>query len=328
MAIPNSPITRALLFPIAAAADLALSPLYGELGKAIVSLLFLGGGAAVLLWLATKQADYLYDMAARQIANTQTSREARQKGDQSLLVLRAAREGRMKPRTLTWLTRKNAIGKWAILWREGILAIRSNLMHFVLFGSMTVMLSLFPALDSKKTTAAISVMIQFFMIVTVAMVFGQTGFMETLRRVDTQKPLPFNSITVCAMEALGKALMPSVIALIAALALLIAQVGAWQYALAMAMGLPSAAVVVVCVQFIVILLFPDVQDPTQGAFRGLTQFLGAAIAVMPGFVVAVGLAALLPVPIATLGGILVNAGVAAVLLYFAARLYAAYNPSE
>jgi hypothetical protein len=326
--IPNQPGVRLILYPVAAAADFALSPLYAEWGKAAVALVVLVIGSASLLYLAVRQANALYDMAARASATSQLVRDAKTRGDQMALVLKAAREGKLKPRTWQWLSGLRPTGLRALLWREGVLTLRTNVAMFAMFTVTTLALGLLPVADESGKAAVAVMLVQSFMLVAVAMVFGQSGFVETLRRVDVQKPLPFSPYAVCAMECAGKAIPAILLGWLAALLLLLVAPASWPLVIGMWLGFPTIALLVVSVQLLVILLFPDTEDPTQAAFRGLMQFLGAVVASVPGFLSAVGLSFLLPAPVAGVIGGVVNLVVFAVVLAFAAPLYSGYNPSE
>lgn len=326
--IPNSLAVRIVLFPVAAAADLAVAPLYASWAKAVFAGCFLLVGSGVLLWLAARQSSHLYDMAARHAANTQVARDAKQRGDQTLLLLKAAREGKLKPRTLPWLEKMRARGSMAILWREALLTIRTNLALLVMFMLISVGITILQMFDSSGSTLVPMVIGQFFVLISMAIAYGQTGFMETLRRLDVQKPLPFSSARICFYETMGKAVAPTFIAWAASLAILITQPRAWQFAIALAVAAPSFVLVVIAAQLVVILLFPDVDDPTQAAFRGVLQFLGSAIAAAPAFIVAILSAVLVPVVISAFIAVLVNLAVLFLLVQIAAPMYAAFNPTE
>ncbi|MCH8274488.1 MAG: hypothetical protein IH851_06845 [Armatimonadetes bacterium] len=330
-AIPNSQIVQSLLLPVASAARLAIAPLYASWAPAAVSGVFLVGGSAGLLWLALRQSDHLYDMAARGTAASQVRREAQRRGDPTLLLVQAAQSGKLKPRRLRGVYDLRLTGPWGILWKEAILGYRMSLWLMVLMSLMAAFVSAIPVLEGEHEAglAAGLLPIQILLIVAFAIGTSQNGFQETLRRVDTQKPLPFSPTTTCAMEVAGKALGPILVALVAAAAAFAFRPAAWDYALALAIGLPSAAILTVAVQLPVMLVFPDLSDPTQRAFRGLVQFLGTFLALTPSVLAAIVLAALgVPLPLTALVACLINLGGTAALVGMAGPVYASFNPSE
>ena len=131
------------------------------------------------------------------------------------------------------------------------------------------------------------------------------------------------------MEVIGKSVGPLLIAFLIVIVNIIVNPSAWQLWGTALIGLPSIALLVVGVQFLVILLFPDVDDPTQRTFRGMMQFLGSVFAVAPSLIVFALLAYLgLPIVLAALLGAAINVGILTLLNSFSAIRYAGFNPSD
>jgi hypothetical protein len=168
------------------------------------------------------------------------------------------------------------------------------------------------------------------MVYMLAMASAQTGFIELLRRVDLQKPLPFTPAVTVFWEVLSKAVAPSVLGLISALVGVAFAPSAWAYALAGVLLTPALALILSAVVLLVIVLFPDIEDPTQRMFRGLMMLLGIALAVLPGGIVLLGgiLAFDLSPLIVAIPVIAINVGLCFLLSSLAGNLYASYNPSE
>lgn len=331
MAIPNSPYIKWPLFPIAMAGDLAVSPLYATWTQAWIAVAVLLGGSILFLFFAARQAHWLYDMAARDSAATANRRAIQQSGDMTLAIVKRAQDGKLKARKYRFLQNIKARGMWAILWREALLSLRTQTAMFVMFAITTTAVGLLVLSEPDSNTKVRNIMLplQTFLLITSTMALSQSGFMETLRRVDLQKPLPFSPLQMCFMEVIGKSAGPLLIAFLVALVNFIVDPGAWQLWGTALIGLPSIALLVVAVQFLVILLFPDVDDPTQRTFRGMMQFLGSAFAVAPSIVVFALLAYFgTPLVLAALLGSAINVAVLTLLNSFSAVRYTTFNPSD
>ncbi|MEW5883714.1 MAG: putative ABC exporter domain-containing protein [Armatimonadota bacterium] len=331
LALADSWFARVLLFPVTAAADMALGLAEGRAADAWLGLGVLVGGSAALIWAARRQAAWLYDMAARQIGGVQARREAQQRGDMFSIYGLYARQGKLKPRRPPFIYGWRAKGAWAIVWREAVLQTRA-------FGAMMLMMLVvlaflsalpFIAEDERNAGAVFFLPVHLLMVFSFALAVAQGGFLETLRRTDVQKPLPFSMSTLCLMDILGKSLLPAVMGVASGLMLL---VGMWRtpdYGLAALLSFPALACAVVAVQLIVILNFPHVDDPTQRGFRGMVQFLAGAIAVGPSVVVAIIFALLdIPLTFAAVLSLLFSAGVVGVSAAVCGPLYARFNPAD
>jgi hypothetical protein len=294
----------------------------------LLSLWLLLIGAGALLLLALRQAPHLYDIAAQNAAAAQSFREAKRRGDQTLIAVRKAQQGKMSARRLGFVSQMSPSGPWAIVWREALIAARANSFIFIFFLATTLLLNGVAVFDADKSITFVVLLSQLFLQLSVAMVFGQSGFFETLRRVDIQKPLPFSPYSLCLMEVLGKSVLPAIIALVGGISFVLVQPEQWPTALTMAISFPSVALVVVAVQFIVILAFPGMDDATQAAFRGLMQFLGSALAAAPAAIVAIAIANSGYLLLGAVCGIATNVAVMLAVVYFAAPMYASFNPSE
>jgi hypothetical protein len=157
----------------------------------------------------------------------------------------------------------------------------------------------------------------------------QQGFVETLRRVDVLKPLPFTPTKTVFYEIVGKSVLNPIISCVFSVALIpIAPILAPEV-LANCIFLPTVSVIVSSAAFLVTILFPDLDDPTQRGFRSLVSILAIVITIAPGVLAAAGILALHgSVFIAAIVGGLINLGIAIGVATISGGLYAHYNPSE
>lgn len=325
----NSTLFRVVAFPAAAGADFALMPIYDRWSQGLLGGAFLLIGSGVLLVVALKQADHLYDMAARHTAANLGKQEVQKSGDFGLALIHLAREGKLKPRKIGLFSRLNMRGQWAIIWRELQFSLRTQFALLILFAVIACGAPLLVLFDESDRLVLAILPLQAIMVGSFALGFGQSGFLEMLRRVDVQKPLPFSPFQICSMEILASSMAPITISLLASLTLLIAKPVAYDLALAGAIGLPGVALTVVAVQLVVLLMFPDMDDPTQRSFRALVQMLGSMLALTPALIAAVSLLALKAwPPIVAAFTLIANLVVTYLLARASEALYIRYNPAD
>jgi energy-converting hydrogenase Eha subunit A len=331
LALADSWFARVLLFPVTAAADMALGLTEGRAADAWLGAGALLAGSILLLGAATKQADWLYDMAAKQIGGVQARRDAQQRGDMFSIYGLYARQGKLKPRRPPFIYGWRARGPWAIVWREAVLQTRAFGATMLMMLLVLAFLSALPFLaeDEKAGAAVLLLPMHLLTVFSFALAVAQGGFLETLRRTDVQKSLPFSMSTLCLMDILGKSLLPAAVGVASGLMLLVSMWRVPDYGLAALLAFPSMACAVIAGQMIVILNFPHVDDPTQRGFRGLVQFLAGAIAVGPSVVVGIifGLVGI-PLTVAGVLSMFFSAGVVAACAAVAGPLYARFNPAD
>jgi len=332
--LAGHPFLRVVFFLATGATLLTTAPLHGSWTEAV------GGGAILIgtivlgVVLAMRQADWMYEEAAMRADGQNQARELQKKGDAYGLLAEMARQGKVRVRKRSWIHQVRWRGPAALLWKEYLLQLRTTKSVVVVFLFMAVGLSVLVALMPTRSRPMFSTAVPFFVVqgtlvfVSIASI-AQSGFLELLRRVDLQKPLPFRPSTIVFFEVAAKSALPSLTAWAGCVAFLIAAPTQWQTAVAAAVILPAATVMLSAVYALTFVLFPDVDDPTQRGFRGLIQMLGLAICSTPPIALFVGLAALgIPHPLAALpvaGMNLLIAGAASVI---AGHFYASFNPSE
>jgi len=332
--IAENPWLRGVLFMATAATKFAVVPLTGNWSAGFGGLAVLLGTITVSLLLALKQADRVYEQAAQR-ANTLTeSKSLQSSGDFYGMLAKLAREGKIKTRKQGWIHRVRLAGPSALLWKEYILqfrAARASVAFFFLFG---LMVSVLPILAIQNESGAgkgpFMLIMQALAVFMATMFMAQANMVETIRRVDLQKPLPFSATTISAIEILGKSFIGILIVPCGAIAGMLIKPQFWQELIASLLMLPTLAFLLSAVSYVLVLLMPDVDDPTQRGFRGLVNMLGIAVLVAPSVLLYLLLHLVFNVapPLAAIPVTLINVVIGALISMFAGKLYDNFNPSE
>ncbi len=337
LGIAQAPLVRIVLAPVTLATWAVMGSFRGDMVYALGGFLGLLAVVAVALRVALTQVGWMYDQAAvRGFDSGQNLRALQKKGDVMGMQAERARQGKIKHgRIARRIGGLRVRGPMALLWKEAILQSRGSLSGLVAIGLVflaTTGLLMWGAAGERnmRSGAGWALMaIQGMMVYMMCLASGQGGFIEFLRRVDLQKPLPFTPGATVFWEVVAKAVAPTVLASLAAVVGVAFAPAAWPHALAGTLLSPALAVMLTAVVLMVIVLFPDVEDPTQRMFRGLMLMLGIAIVLVPGAAM-IGLAFLnhisplvVALPVAA-----VNLGIALGLSALAGNFYASYNPSE
>jgi hypothetical protein len=338
--LSQSAVLRVACFPATMAAAIVNGAILNSPAWTIAGFGSLAALMVVAFRLCMAQTGWLYDQAAAQAFKVATAVDLQKKGDFMGMVAEQARQGKIKGATGRWYHRIRAQGGAALIWKELILQIRSALILNLLLSLFVVGLPVLALIGgdrpgSEATVGFLYLGLSGFSVFLFSLATAQTGFLEILRRVDLQKPLPFSPSTVVFWELLGK----SCVALLPILAATVVGIGAkpanTPFALSGLLVFPTFALLIYAATFLTTILFPDIDDPTQRGFRSLMQLLGIAIVGAPGLGIFIGLLALErvtgikvhPVAAAIPAGLL-NLAIVGILSVIAGRLYAAYNPSE
>jgi hypothetical protein len=294
----------------------------------------LGSLSILGIWLAVSQVGYMYDQAAARGFGSQELQKLQRSGDMFGVVAERARQGKVKRGKLSiWVSRHPLKGAGALVWKEILLQLRGSSTQFIIF--VPVLLLIMVPLWSQRqgSVQTMSVML------LVMLAFGSflftmggatSGYIELLRRIDLQKPLPFSPTVTVIWETISKALPAALICSVTAIVVTCVDLRLWPAALAAIVLLPSLAIVLSSVVLIITLLFPDVDDATQRGFRGLMTMLGTVIAVFPGALIVgvlMGYLKLFPL-LAAIPAAAVNLAIAGGLCAVAGGLYAQFNASE
>ena len=331
-----SPWLKTLFLPATAATEIVMAPLTGNL------LLAIGGGAALILLItvslriAFTQSGWMYDQAAARGFDAVEIRNLARRGDRTGIAALRAKSGQIRSRGLSSrISRQTFTGPAATLWREAILQVRSGIGTNVFFAlAMTVTLGMlaWAAKDSPRTGPIIGYLFlgfQVFSMLLMGLSLTQQGFVETLRRVDVLKPLPFTPTKTVFYEIVGKSVLNPIISCFMSVALIPINPVLAQEVLANFIFLPTVSIIVSSSTFLVTILFPDIDDPTQRGFRSLVSMLAIVITVAPALLVAAGIIVLHgSVFIAAIIGGLINLGISVGVAAISGGLYAHYNPSE
>ena len=343
LAAARSPLVRGLFFLPTSAAALTLGGITGGGGSLGGAAPWLGGAVLVgtlvgAFAFTLRQADWMYDAAASRGGDDKSSiRELAKRQDYAGIQSLRAQQGKYKKGKLAgrFAARRTFLGARAILWRELVVTLRAGLTGSAIgYLAATVYTPFFLLLDTtgrKSAQIAPVLYLAFtgFILGILAMGTGSMNFVETLRKVDTTKPLPFTPQKVVSHEVLAKSLVPGAFSLVPFLIGFGLRPRYWDFHLTGLILAPAIVFTVMSVVFLVAVLFPDFEDPTQRGFRGMILLLGAACALLPMFSFVAGALALKLSPLwgvpFSLG---TGAAVGALALLFAGRLYADYNPSE
>jgi hypothetical protein len=331
--LAHSPVLRTVFFTATAATAMVMGPLHGMPWMTLAGGLGLALTIAISLQIALTQVGWMYDQAAARGFDAVTMRQLQRKGDTYAILAEQAKRGKLKAGRQRWIHRIKAAGPAALIWKEAIIQIRSSWLVLVMFLPLVILLTAIPLFgfpgEDQRVAGGLLLAMQGFGVFMMSMSFAQTGFIEVLRRVDLQKPLPFTSSTTVLMEVVAKALPASFAILVPSVVAVVARPALWQEALASVLVMPSIAILICAAVFLVTILFPDVDDPTQRGFRGLMILLAILIAGSPGVIAFVTMYGIgLPALVAAIVTAALNVGITAGVATIAGSQYAAYNPSE
>lgn len=333
--IAHSPIIRAVYFIPTAATSLAMAPLNNAWipgisgGLALVSIISVG------VWAALSQVGWLYDQASVKGFKNAGIREMQKKGDTAGMYAEYARMGKIKRgRIAAWISAKTFKGPSSIIYKELLLFFRTQIASTVLFVVIVGVIGPFmlwavPDIREIKYVGLFYLGVTGMMLLITALSLSQTNYVETLRRVDLTKPLPFTPAKTVFYEVTAKALPPMLVSLVPFLVGFCIRPKLWDYHLTGLFLGPSFMLLTASLSFLVIVLFPDVEDPTQRGFRGMIMMLGLLMVAIPATGLIVGAVALnIPLSPVALVGAGINFGLSLVLATIAGGLFADFNPSE
>jgi len=336
IAIAQHPFLRIVFFTASAAVHMSMAPLTGNLLDALLGALMMIGIIVAAIWAAMSQASWMYDQAAVKGFGQLEARKRRAQGDIVGEAVTRAQSGRKKQYRKRWIHKLKLNGVWALLWKEVFIQVRSSgtLLAIMLIPGMvfTIMPVFLMRNESNKSAPLIFMAFQTMVILMVTMNTAMSGFIEVLRRVDLQKPLPFSAFATVFTEVVSKATGGVLVSSVSCLVAIVLIPSWWPAVLAVLLFNPAFSVVMSAAIFLITVLFPDEDDAAQRQFHRLVMLLAVVIAAAPGFGIAASgfiLPALRELPfIPALVGGLVHFGIASVLVLLSSQLYASYNPSE
>lgn len=332
LAIAQTPGLRVVFFTATFATQMTLAP-FSSAGPAgaMVGLGGMFGVIAVSTWLALRQVGWMYDQAAVKTAWTRTAANLQRTGDLSGLMALRAREGKYEGLKLKFVSRLKMTGWKALMWKELILQPRTTLGLLVIFTVMGVFMSVISVLPGKESEAAagLHLVMPAMVVFMISMALGQSAFIEVLRRVDLQKPLPFKPWVTVAAEIGSKAVITVAATSVGIIVAFCVKPSIWPHTLAALIGAPGFAYLLSACVFLVTMLFPDVDDSSQRGIRGMLTMLSVLVCSLFPALIVIGLIVLhLPPFLATGAGSLLALGIGLLLTLMSARLYESFNPSE
>ncbi len=331
MAIANSPVLRSIFFTATLATKMTMSAFHANVWEGLTGFGGMVAIIAICFAYAFRNAGWMYDQAAVKGFKSKTMRDLQRKGDTFAMLAESARSGKVKAGRATWMFRLQWQGAAALVWKELILQGRGLWGMWAGLGLLGVamgMMALFIE-DKEMAKPVLFFVMQGSAVFMATTALSQTGFIELLRRVDLQKPLPFKPQVTVAYEILSKSLLGAATCVLSSLVAMIIQPYFWQPALGAMILMPCVSYLLSSTMFLVIVLFPDLDDPSQKQFRGLMMMLGTVLMLVPGIATFAILWTLgLPIPLAAIvaGAICVGTGI--LVSYASGGIYASYNPSE
>lgn len=332
LAITHTPMLRMIFIPATFATQMTMAPFTPQ--GPINALMGAGGLVAMIglcYWLALRQAGYLYDTSAIRVAQTSKTLELQKSGDVSGMLAQRAQMGKFRGLRLRFVGGLTMRGPWALVWKELLLQPRTMMSFLVLFVLVSVMFSLMPALMPSRRGEIGWVLIatQAMTVFLITNALAQTGFLEVLRRVDLQKPMPFRPWVTVTAEVFSKAVLGIFACIVGGAVAVALKPALWPFGLASVVAMPGYSVLLSACTFLVIMLFPDMEDSSQRGLRGLMIMLSIVIASLFPAMSFIGIVALGAPPY--LGGAvagLLALGIAIVLNVLSGRLYESFNPAE
>ncbi len=329
--ISRSPVLRLPLFMATFATEFTISPLSPHpTSSAFMGLAGLLSVIMIGLIMAFRQVDWMYDQAA--IRAVQYVATQKNRGDVAQHLAHQAREGKYRGLRLKFLQNVRMSGPWAMLWREMILVPRVMLGMTILFTLIALFINVLPIMlpkDRDMMPGYMILMMQAITVFMVALAQAQVGFLEVLRRVDLQKPLPFKPSTTVWFEILAKGLTPIFPCVLSNIVIVVIRPDLWTFSAAALLLAPSAGTLITACVFLVTMLFPDIEDPMQRQFWVLLTMLCVVIVgAFPTGLFIVLLAVGTPVIAASLAAALLASGIAFLIATVSGGLYANFNPGE
>jgi len=334
LALTKSPFLRIVYFIPTAATATVMAPISGQTLWGVVGLGSLVALTVGGLYLSFAQSDWLYDQASTKGGGLTNLKEMQRKGDFSGMQAEMARQGKIKRgRLATWASRLTFRRGWALVYKEVLLFLRTQivgtLILVVTLGFVSVAFLFIESEKSRPIIGALYLGMGGFMLMMMSLGIAQTGFLETLKRVDLIKPLAFRPVVFVFSEVVGKSLVMSVASVMPYLIGLCIKPTWWDLHLSGMIIAPSLVIMIASLGFLISVLFPDFEDPTQRGFRGLIMMLAIAIAALPTFglmAVSFGMN-LMKLPLAILC-VPINLGITLLVGSIAANFYADFNPTE
>lgn len=329
----NTPLAKIAFWPATLATATVMAPLnsnllYGTLG-AVGLLVCTGLG----LWAAMQQATWMYDQAATRGNEAGNISSMQKKGDAFGVLAEYARQGKIKQnRVSRWIANKTLVGAPAFIWREAILQFRGGIWQYVALSFAAFAftgIATFGSIRIGTGAAYLFIILQAASTFMLATAGTQIGFVETLKRVDVLKPLPYSPNITVFWEVISKAIPSAIVVVLTSIVAGCIQPRLWSEAITLVFVLPTYSLLLSSTTMLSTLLFPDVDDPTQRGFRGFVSMIAQVFGTVPGIVCFLAAFALhIPIPWVIPVLVPLQIGLAFGLSFISGNFFANYNPSE
>lgn len=328
------PHIRAIMVVPYLTTTMAVGGLSGSMLAPLIAAAILIAVIGLSLNYAASLSGWMYDQAATKGFQGQTMRDMQRKGDMAGMLAERARSGGIKRgRVAQKIQDLKLLNGWALVYKEWLIQARTGIAMSFLFmlmlGAISVMFLSIPSKTDRILPLLYLGMVG-FMTANFGSIAALNGFQETLRRVEVIKPLPLTSRQIAFYEVASKSFFAVTLALVPYTIGLIYKPALWQFHLAGLIASPAIGVGMVSAVFLVVVLFPDFDDPTQRSFRGIMQLLAMLFVMAPAiglFILFLGFLHTSPIIPALLTAGLI-AGVVALFTSLAGRFYVDFNPSE
>ena len=331
----SAPWLRAIMVIPSAATAIVMAGFKG-------SALYLIGGIGVLLAFIVGSLTYsanlsgwMYDQAATKGFQGQAMKDFQRKNDFASMAAEKARQGKMgKGRLAKKVANWNFRGGWTLIYKEMLIQARIgfwvNFVFLIMSGGFGLLFLLIPESSRVQNIGPYLYLgMTGFMAVNMSSIQTLTGFVETLKRVEVMKPLPLTSAQIAFFETTAKALVAMFMSFMPFVFGFIYKPSLWQFHVAGMIAAPSLSLALVSAIFLIVVLFPDFDDPTQRTFRGIMQLIALVVIMVPTGLIFVGLMTLGVSPLVpALISLIINIVLTALLTSVTGRFYADFNPSE
>jgi hypothetical protein len=336
ISIASSLLVRTVFFGATFASMIVMGIYKGSALSLITGSLLLLSMSGLGIGLALTQVGYMYDQAAARGFGTANLRKLQRSGDTYGMLAEQARQGKIRTGKIAGrISKLRTRGGGALVWKELLLQTRGAMIQYYIFVPLILTIVLGPIYSiSKRGPSEVEGWIllgtESLGVFMITLNNATSGYIELLRRVDFQKPLPLSPTTTVFWEIVAKVVPTCLLVFLAALGSIIIDPTLWAVSVGSMLLMPSLSLVLSSVVLLVTILFPDVEDATQRSFRGLMILLGSVISCTLG-----GLLTLLLYGVLHLNLILVavpvvaiNIGITIGICALAGTLYAQFNPSE
>lgn len=328
----RSPDLRGIFFLATAATNMSMAPLTNNLAQGVIGALTLVGFSVIAFLFACTQTKWLYEQATLRTNVTEQHQKLRKSGDVYGLSIQAAAKGKRKAgkwgRLQNWTVR----GPTALVWKELLVLKRTRFEMFFVNLLVCTFIPIFFAYVSRESIKLSPIVIlglELFMCLTQSIGVSQMSSVENIRRIDLLKPLPFKAQTFMMVEVVNKSLLMIFAVYLGLVGCTLIRQDMASMVVAAMIFFPPFIFANSAYSMLLVVLLPDIEDPTQRAFRGLASFAGILLCSTP----PVAIFALLywlkvPIILCAIPSAALMLSIVYALTYFAGKFYEDFNPAE